>query len=198
MYSHKLTQSRSMRSKTINVIMQSLFEKNNREMKHSERVSNLCEKLAQKLGLDADDVKQVKTAGLMHDIGKIGIDEEILNKAGKLTESEWSEVRRHPEVGYRILSSVDEFNDIANYILQHHERWDGSGYPNALKQDQISLQARIIHISDAFDAMTSYRTYRPKLSIDEAVQEIKNNIHSQFDPRISEIFVTEVLGKSWN
>ncbi len=132
----------------------------------------------------------------MHDIGKIGVADEVLNKAEKLNNDEWEEIKRHSEIGYRILSSVNEFSDIAKYVLEHHERWDGKGFPKGLKWVDISLQARIIAVADAFDAMISYRSYRKALSEEEALSEIRRFSYTQFDPNVAKIFVEEVCGKS--
>jgi len=183
----------SMASRTIDIIMNSLFEKNSREMLHSKRVSQLCEFIADHLHLDESEINKIKIAGLMHDIGKIGINDHILNKVGKLTPDEWEETKRHSETGYRILSSANEFSEIADYILSHHERWDGNGYPRGLKEEKIHLYSRIIAIADSFDAMTSERTYRRALSIREAIDEIKRNSGTQFDPHIAEVFVEALL-----
>lgn len=192
MYRHKLAESSSLRSQTINVIMNTLYEKNNREMLHSKRVSELCESLARKIDLDENEVNQLRLAGLMHDIGKIGIDEKILNNRSKLKKDEWAEVRRHSEIGYRILSSVNEFSEIADCILEHHERWDGKGYPRGLRGEEISLQARVITVADAFDAMTSDRSYRKACSEEAAVAEIIRCAGTQFDPDIVKVFVEQV------
>jgi HD-GYP domain-containing protein (c-di-GMP phosphodiesterase class II) len=145
-----------------------------------------------------DEVSLMKIAGLMHDIGKIGIGDSILNNPDLLNKEEWRDIRRHSEIGYRILSSANEFSEIADYILEHHERWDGFGYPKGLKGDQISIQARIIGIADSYDSMTSDRSYRKALSEDEAKMEIKANAGRQFDPEIARIFVEKVLGKEWD
>lgn len=194
MYRHKLYDSSSMRSQTINLILNTLFEKNNREMLHSKRVGDICEKIAITMGQNEENVKNLKIAGLMHDIGKIGIDEAILNNTHRLSNVEWNEMKRHPEIGYRILSSVNEFSEIADHVLEHHERWDGMGYPKGLMGDEISLEARIIGFADAYDAMTSDRTYRNALSKKEALIEIKRCSGTQFDPDIVRAFVTGVLG----
>jgi len=198
MYKSKLYDSSSMRSKTIDLIMNTLYEKNHREMLHSKRVSEICEAIAEKMHFDKDDINQIRLAGLMHDIGKIGIDEQILNKNNKLNNQEWNEIHRHSEVGYRILSSVNEFSEIAGHVLAHHERWDGKGYPKGLQGEEIPLESRIIAIADAYDAMTSDRTYRKKLTTGEAVKELIKYANLQFDADIARIFVEKVLGFDWD
>jgi putative nucleotidyltransferase with HDIG domain len=197
MYRNKLAESSSVRSKTINLIMNTLYEKNDREMLHSKRVGELCETIAKALDFDSNMVSQLRLAGLMHDIGKIGIEEVILNNPIKLKKYEWSEIKRHPEIGYRILSCVNEFSEIADYVLQHHERWDGEGYPQGLKGKQISLQARIITLADSYDAITSDRTYRKALSQKDAVDEVRRCAGTQFDPKIAKVFVEKVLQTAW-
>ena len=192
MYRKKLNESTSMRSKTIDLIITTLYEKNDREMSHSKRVSYLCATLAKVMKFDVDSVKQMETAGLMHDIGKIGIEESIINKPNKLNEDEWDKVKRHSEIGYRILSSVNEFSEIAEYILQHHERYDGKGYPKGLSGEEISLQARIICIVDAYDAMTCSRPYKKSLTNEEAISELEKHAGTQFDPVIAKLFIEEI------
>ena len=193
MYRQKLTDSSSILSKTIDIIMNSLYEKNSREMDHSRRVSEICEAIATKLHFDRSEIHKIKVAGLMHDIGKIGIPDSILNKVGALTREEWHEIRQHSEVGYRILSSANEFSELSEFVLAHHERWDGKGYPKGLKGNEIPVQSRIIAIADAFDAMTSDRTYRKGLSYPEAKDEILHNIGKQFDPEIALLFLDLVF-----
>ncbi len=197
MYRQKLYESASMRSQTINLIMNTLYENNKREMNHSKRVSDLCESLAKQLDYGWDDVNQIRIAGLMHDIGKIGISDNILNKLGRLDEQEWEEIKKHSEIGYRILSSVNEFSEVAEYVLQHQEKWDGTGYPKGLKKEEISMQGRIIGIADAFDAMTGERTYGKVFSEIEAVSEIRRCAGTHFDPEIAKVFVEKVLARSW-
>ena len=198
MYRHKLYESASIKSKTIDLIMNTLYEKNHREMLHSKRVSEICETIASCMNLSKDDVSQIKLAGLMHDIGKIGIDERVLNSTGKLDEAEWKEVKRHSEVGYRILSSCSEFSEIAKFVLDHHERLDGKGYPKGLKSEDISIPARIIAIADAFDAMTRERTYTKVLSEQEAIDEIKRCSGTQFDPEIAKVFEKCFMNNAFN
>ena len=189
MYRNKLFESSSMHFKTIEIISNALFEKNGRELLHSERVSKLCELLALKLGFDKDHIAFIKTTGLMHDIGKIAIEDNILNKVGKLSVDEYKEIKKHPEIGYRILGSVSEFSELAIHVLQHHEKWDGSGYPKGLKGEEISVDARIIALADTYDAITSYRTYHNIRSKDVAIEEIKRCLGTQFDPRLGNKFI---------
>ncbi|MEI6578045.1 MAG: HD domain-containing phosphohydrolase [Eubacteriales bacterium] len=198
MYRHKLSESSSMRRKTIDLIMASLYEKNKREMLHSKRVSELCRDIATQTGCTAAEVKQIELAGLMHDIGKIGISESVLNKQGKLEKKESVEMERHSEIGYRILGAVSEFSGLADCVLEHHERWDGKGYPKGLTGEEISLPARIIAVADSYDAMTADRSYRNAVSEDEAANEIRKCSGAQFDPRIAKIFVEKILGKKWD
>jgi len=193
MYRHKIYESSSMRSRTIDLIMNTLFEKNDREMLHSKRVSEICEAIANKMDFDKDDVNQIRIAGLMHDIGKIGIDEKILNTPQALDDDDWKEIKKHPEIGYRILNSVTEFSEIAGDILAHHERWDGTGYPKGLKGEEIPLRARIIAIADSYDAMTVGRAYKAARSEDATAEEIRRCSGTQFDPEIAKIFIAMVL-----
>lgn len=189
MYQHKVYESSSMRSKTIDMIMKTLFEKNVREMQHSKRVSELCAIIAKKMRLNKEEIKKIRITGLMHDIGKIGINEKILNSSNKLDDNDISEIRKHCEIGSRILGASGEFSEISEVVLQHHERWDGKGYPQGLKGEQISLNARIIAIADTYDAMVSDRAYRKAYSTDEAMAEIKRCSGTQFDPHIVKIFI---------
>jgi len=131
--------------------------------------------------------------GLLHDIGKIAIDEQILNNPGKLSEDDWNQMKKHPEIGYRILSTVNDMSEMAEYVLAHHERWDGAGYPKGLKGEEIPLKARIIALADAYDAMTSDRAYRKAIDMEAALTEIRKNAGTQFDPKLAEIFVSAVI-----
>lgn len=193
MYKQKIYDSKSMRSNTINLIMNTLFEKSKREMMHSKRVSELCEAIAVRMNLHKDDVNQIRIAGLMHDIGKIGIDEQILNCPGKLSDAEWEEMKKHPEGSWRILSSVEEFSELAIFVLHHHERWAGGGYPNGIQGEEIPIESRIISVADAYDAMTCDRTYRKALNEEAAKNEILKYSGTQFDPAIVNIFIEQVL-----
>jgi len=193
MYRRKLSEGNSMRNETIKLVMSTLFEKNAREEQHCERVSEICRQIGSALNLGEEDIKELSTAGLLHDIGKIGISETILNKDGELTPEEWAQIKRHPEIGYQILKSISEFAHIATYILYHHERLDGKGYPVGLTKESIPLQSKILFIADAYDAMTSDRAYRSGRTQEYAIAEIKKYIGSQFDYDIAKVFIEEVL-----
>ncbi len=193
MYRHKLYERSSIRSKITDLIMNTLFEKSSREAAHSNKVSRICQSIASKLDMGKDAVNKMKIAGLIHDIGKIGVDEGILNKPGSLTTEERGYIERHPEIGWRLLSSTDEFSELAKYVLSHHENWDGTGYPNGLQGEAIPLEARIISVADAYDAMTSLRSYQNKRSKEEAVKELMRCSGTQFDPEIVDVFVNQVL-----
>jgi len=193
MYRHKLSDRSSARNKTISLIMNTLFEKNKREAIHSQRVSEICRDIATAMGFTKESIEQIASTGLIHDIGKIGIHESILNSTKRLTDDEWRQVKEHPEIGYRILSSSLEFAEIAEDVLEHHERWDGKGYPRGLSGKKISLNARIICLADAYDAMISERPYKLLLSKQEAIEEIRYYSGKQFDPEIAEVFIEKVL-----
>lgn len=195
MYKHKVIGNKGMRGNTINTIIKTLHEKNPREEQHSKRVSQICQWIGKELGLSEIEVSRLKVAGLLHDIGKIAIEEGILNKPGKLTQCEWEQIKRHPDIGYRILSTSHEMVDIADCILAHHERWDGSGYPKGLKGEAIPRVARIIALADSYDAMISERPYRNAFSEEQALKEIRKNSGSQFDPEISKIFSESILDR---
>ena len=187
MYRKKLVDSQSMRNATIQIILRTLKETNERERVHSDKVSALCVKIAQALRLDSQVIKEIETAGLMHDIGKIAININLLNKPGKLTDEEYTEVQRHAEVGYQILKSVDIYSPLAESVLSHHENWDGSGYPRGLKEKEIPLFARIITVADAYEAMTSDRPYRAGIPKADALIELRHFAGIQFDPDIVDV-----------
>ncbi|HSB02456.1 MAG TPA: HD-GYP domain-containing protein, partial [Anaerolineales bacterium] len=153
---------------------------------HSLRVSRLTCLLGEEIGLSGHQLKALERGALLHDIGKIGINDDILHKPGKLTDDEWKVMRIHPDIGARIVEGIPFLQDTLPVIRYHHERWDGSGYPVGLKNNEIPIQARIFAIADVFDALTSRRTYRNKSSAEEAVQYIKEQAGILFDPLIVE------------
>ncbi len=193
MYKNKLFESQKMRKATIEKIMETLYNMNSIEEEHSRNVAGLSGKIAEEFGLKPDKTAEIYITGLRHDIGKIAIDPELLDKKGQLTDIEWSEVKRHSEAGYQILRSVNEYAFMANYVLAHHERWDGSGYPGGLKGEDIPIESRIIAIVDAYDAMTNDRPYRKALGNDIAVTELVNGSGTQFDPELVDVFIEKVL-----
>lgn len=198
MYKHKIIQNEGLRGNLINTIIKTLYEKNPREEQHSERVGEVAGKIAAAIGLSETEVGKMKLIGHLHDIGKIAIEDGILNKTGLLTEREQEEIRRHPDVGYRILSATSEMLDLADCVLAHHERWDGKGYPRGISGETIPMEARIIALADSYDAMSSERPYRKALAEDVILYEIKKNAGYQFDPDIARVFVENVLCKPWN
>jgi diguanylate cyclase (GGDEF)-like protein/PAS domain S-box-containing protein len=187
MYRKKITESQSMRNQTIKVIMHTLHETNSREKVHSERVSKLSRKIGEAMKMDDEMLKELEIAGLMHDIGKIAINNNILNKPGKLTQTEYDEIKKHPEISYHILKSADVYIKLAEYVLSHHERWDGKGYPRGISGEDIPFVARIITVADAYEAMTANRPYKEPFTHEEAIMELKRCSGTQFDPDIVHI-----------
>ncbi|MCK9191671.1 MAG: MEDS domain-containing protein [Sphaerochaetaceae bacterium] len=160
---------------------------------HSQKVAIISKKIATEMGLSEAKILQVYYAGLVHDIGKIIIPKEIINKPGKLSDDEYDIVKKHPSYAYDVLSNSKELYSIANIVLQHHERWDGHGYPNGIKIDNIPMESRIIAVADSYDAMTSDRSYRRAFTKEEAIEEIKRNAGKQFDPDIALLAVERVF-----
>jgi len=160
---------------------------------HSINVAKVSVQIAEKMGITDEEVNNVYWSAMVHDIGKILIPEEILDKKGKLTEAEYEIVKKHPVWGYETLNTDKSLNKLAKNVLHHHERWDGKGYPQGLARKDIPLISRIIAIADTYDAMTSDRPYRKAICKELVLQEIKNNSGTQFDPEIVEIFINNVL-----
>jgi len=156
---------------------------------HSRKVNTYAVALAEASGLSPDEIANVSTAALLHDIGKIGIPDKVLNKKGKLNEEDWRAIKSHPKLGATIISNIPHLVPCVNSILHHHERWDGDGYPEGLKGEEIPIEARILAIADTFEAMTSARPYRPALSLEEIVKELRQGAGLQFDPNLVEVFI---------
>jgi HD-GYP domain-containing protein (c-di-GMP phosphodiesterase class II) len=169
---------------------------------HSERVALIsrwiAERMAEQCPLDEEQIHRIYLAGLLHDIGKIGIDESVLRKAGKLTPEELECIRRHPSIGASILRGIKQMRDIVPGVLCHHERVDGSGYPSGLTGDQIPLTGKIVGLADSFDAMTSRRTYRDAMSVDDALAEIRRGLGTQFDETIGAVFLASDIQHLWD
>jgi diguanylate cyclase (GGDEF)-like protein/putative nucleotidyltransferase with HDIG domain len=160
---------------------------------HSRKVSSYAVSLAEAIGLPSEKVAVISTAALLHDIGKIGIPDEVLNKVDKLEPEAWELIRDHPKLSTTIVGHVVSLVSCLPAILHHHERWDGNGYPSGLKGDEIPIEARVLAIADAFDAMTSSRPYRSKLSYKKVLQELKKCSGSQFDPELVDAFLPIAL-----
>ena len=162
---------------------------------HSDRVSAFSVLLGKELGVSSEDLKTLEIGGLFHDIGKIGIPDSILLKEAKLTDDEYSQIKNHPSIGAHILCNAIVFQNILPIVKHHHERFDGNGYPSKLVGEQIPYLARIAAVADSFDAMTSKRTYRNAMPIEDVKQEIKRCSGTQFDPNIAEAFLNILNNK---
>src|SRR5665648_497336 len=194
---HKLLESKSAHSSIIASIKVIMFEKSQETEEHAERMAQLSKSIGLAMSLTDDQLNELELLATLHDIGKMGVDAKILSKPGKLSDEEWAEMRKHPEVGFRIAQATSELIPIANYILCHHERWDGKGYPQGLIGEQIPLLSRIVAIADSFDAMTNDRAYRSAMTKGEAIEEIRRNSGTQFDPEVTRVFIEKVLGQEW-
>lgn len=164
---------------------------------HSDRVSEYSVLLGKKLGLSEEDINTLRIGGLFHDIGKIGVPDSILLKESKLTDNEYSEIKNHPSIGAHILSNATIFQDVLPIVKHHHERYDGNGYPGKLKGEEIPYLARIAAIADAFDAMTSKRTYRNSLGLDIVKSEFEKCKGTQFDPKCADAFL-DILNNEYS
>jgi putative nucleotidyltransferase with HDIG domain len=156
---------------------------------HSTRVTELAEAVARQLGWGEERLASLRLGGPLHDIGKLAVSDEVLRKEGGLDDHELAEIREHPKIGARLLLRVAALREAIPYVLYHHERWDGTGYPSGKAGEEIPLEARVLAIADAFDAMTSDRPYRRALTRDEALAEVDRCAGTQFDPRIAEVFL---------
>lgn len=189
MYRNKLSESQSARSAVVKALMRTLGDKSHETQEHVDRMQVLARQVGESIGLNSSEMDRLDLLVLLHDIGKISISEEILNKAEPLDEDEWEIIKKHTEMGYRIASGTDEFAHVASDILSHHEHWDGSGYPDGLKRDQIPLLARIVAVVDAYDAMTNHRPFKRAMTAREALDELERLAGTQFDPRLVRILV---------
>lgn len=189
MYKRKLFENKSYHSSILSSIMATMYERSQETEEHAKRLSVLSKMIGQKMNLPQEKIDVLGLFAMLHDIGKIGIDNSILNKPGKLSIEEWEVMKRHPEIGYRIAMSTTELKPIAEYILTHHERWDGKGYPKGILGENIPLFSRILAVVDTYDAMTEDRVYRKAMTKEATMEEIKKNSGTQFDPYVVEIFI---------
>jgi diguanylate cyclase (GGDEF)-like protein/PAS domain S-box-containing protein len=197
MYRDKLYRSSSSRGKIVQSLLAALAERDYITEGHARRLEDLCRAVGEKINLGSHQLSDLALLTQVHDLGKVGVPDHILFKPGPLTEEEWQIMHTHPEKGYRIATTSPDLAGIADYILKHHECWDGSGYPLGLKGTEIPVECRILAIVDAFDAMTSKRPYNKKRTTEEAVQEIKKHSGIQFDPALVPVFLdvlSEVKG----
>ncbi|HML38525.1 MAG TPA: PAS domain S-box protein [Bacillota bacterium] len=189
MYHQKLLDGKSYRNAIINTLLAMLYEKSIETEEHTERLGIFCRCMGRRLQLSSKEMDELSLLAVLHDIGKVGVSRLILQKPDQLKSVEWEEMKRHPEIGYRIAQATPELAIVADFILSHHERWDGTGYPRGLKGEEIPLVCRILAIADAYDAMVNDRVYRNAMSRDDALMELKKNAGTQFDPQIVELFI---------
>jgi len=195
LYRLRVFEGANIKRKAVDIILDTLFERSKKELIHSRKVSKYSIALAKRMEFSENDLKKIRLAGLLHDIGKIGVDEKILNKEGPLLEDEWEAIMKHSEIGKKILSTVEELSDISKIVYELHEKWDGKGYPRGIAGEEISVFARLIAIADAFSSMTSDSNFRKTLTAHEAAQEIKKCSGTQFDPEISKIFCDMIMAE---
>jgi PAS domain S-box-containing protein len=169
---------------TVQAIASTVETKDRYTAGHQRRVSQLACTIAREMDLSSDRVRAIRTAGLLHDLGKISLPAEILSKPGDLTELEFAVIKTHPQAAYDILKNIESFGEIAEIVLQHHERMNGSGYPFGLHGEEILLETRILAVSDVIEAMSSHRPYRPALGLEKALEEITQNSGTLYDPDV--------------
>ncbi len=174
---------------TVRALVEAVDERDHYTRRHSENVTKYAVAIAEELGLSQSGIEDIRRASQLHDIGKIGVHDYVLNKEGKLTDEEWKEMKLHPLKAVRILEPLNFLKEIIGIIKHHHERYNGNGYPDNKKGENIPYGARIIAVADSFDAMTTDRPYRKALSRDEAVGELKKGSGKQFDPHVVESFL---------
>lgn len=188
MYREKSNGGRRVREAITKTVLHLLEQRDYVAEGHTRRVSSLCEHLAREMGLPADRIHELKLLAQYHDLGKVGVTEQVLFKQEPLNDAEKREVQRHCEIGHRIAQSMDELKHIADWILKHQEWWDGNGYPIGLAGDEIPLECRILAIADAYDSMINERPYRKALSHEAAMRELRQGAGTQFDPFLVELF----------
>lgn len=193
MYKIKMLDSKSVKSRTLKIIINALHQKSKLDELHSKNVSKICGIFGETMGISKEKISELKILGDIHDIGKIGVSQGILNKLGELNSQEWQEIKKHPQIGYHIVSSSNDISFLGECVLTHHEWYDGSGYPKGIKGEEIPLMSRILAIADAYEAMVNYRPYRKTLTKEEAIEELIKYSGSQFDPKLVEIFIDKVL-----
>lgn len=193
MYHQKLLDGKSYRNTIINTLLATLYEKSMETEEHSKRLEANCHAIGTMMRLSSKEMDELSLLAILHDIGKVAVNPSILKKNGPLTSHEWEEMKRHPEIGYRIVQATPELANVADFILSHHERWDGRGYPRGLAGQEIPLVCRILAVTDAYDAMTNDRSYRSAMTHEKAILELRENTGAQFDPDVVDAFI-QILG----
>lgn len=193
MYRQKLLQKQNAASTIFQAVNRALEEKDFLRQGHAARLQEIMHKMAGPAGLPEQSLDNLRLLARYHDIGKVGVPDSILCKPGPLVGAELAEMRRHCEIGYRIAQAIPELQPVADWILKHHEWWNGQGYPLGLRGEEIPLPCRVLAIADAYDAMTNPRPYRPALSPEQAAAEIKRCAGTQFDPALAELFLSAIL-----
>lgn len=186
---------RTLFLETVSALVAAIDAKDPYTSGHSRSVTHYAVMLAKAMGLSGKEIEQVQYAALLHDVGKIGISGDILNKPGPLDPGEWEIMRKHPEISERIVRQIERMEEVAQMVRSHQERYDGGGYPDGLSGEEIPLGARILAVADAFDAMTSNRPYRRARTNAEALAELRAGAGTQFDPGLVEVFETVMLGR---
>ncbi|MCL5985739.1 MAG: diguanylate cyclase [Actinobacteria bacterium] len=195
LFREKIPKRDDVRISVLNVLKATMLEKDHNTEEHMARLKEIAVALGRATRLDEHEMKKLTLTTELHDIGKVIIPEHILNKKGVLTQKEYEIVKKHTEAGYRIAKATPEISDIANYILHSHERWDGQGYPKGLGGDEIPLISRMVFIIDSYDAMTDNRPYSVAMPMKAAIEELKKNAGTQFDPYLVKIFINKILPK---
>jgi diguanylate cyclase (GGDEF)-like protein/PAS domain S-box-containing protein len=189
MNKRKLLERKSYHHTILTSIMDTMYARSQETEQHAKRLAYISKLIGEKMKLSQKNMDELQLFAMLHDVGKIAIDDLILNKPGKLTNKERDIMKKHPEIGYRIAMATPELASVAEYILYHHERWDGKGYPAGLSGKNIPLLSRILSFADAYDAMTENRVYRKSLNREDAIEEIRKNVGKQFDPEIFDVFL---------
>lgn len=192
MYASKMANCERNYDMIINSIKNTLNENEYESQEHCERLVAMCRDMGKILNLEKNDIENLVLLAELHDIGKVGLEKELFLKEGQLTIEEWQRVKRHPELGFKIVSASTKLSHIGKGIFAHHERWDGSGYPQGLKGEEIPFIARLFSIVEAYDVMTHERSYKPIYTKERAIKELKDNSGTQFDPNLVELFINYI------
>ncbi len=192
MYRDKLVGNRQLKTDLLRQILANLYRKSDVERRHSESVSRLCMAVGRELRMDYGEIEKLGVVGLYHDIGKVALDESLINKPGELNEEEMAELSKHPEISYQILRSFAGMGEVAESVLLHHRRVDGAGYPD-VNAKELPIEARILSVAEAYDMMTGAYPFSPVLTVDQAIRELESNSDSQFDGDIVRVFIDRVL-----